>query len=369
MTTRIRRALILALLAAFIFSTFASIADAAVRVRGYYRKDGTYVQPHYRSNPDGNPYNNWSFPGNVNPYTGKIAPGNPDTYLRNYYNRGGSGISLPSYSPPSYSSPSSPIGAGAAAGGAIVGGTILNGLLICDRGYKKNYSINNCEPVVIPSNAQLNYFGDDFVCNRGYKRNYQINQCEPVIVPPNASLSYSGDSWYCNRGHKRVDDSCVPVQVPPNASLGYFGDDWSCNRGYKRVGDSCIPIQVPPNASLGYFGNEWYCNRGFKRVGSMCEPVQVPTNGYLSYFGDTWYCRDSFRTNYQTNTCDPISIGISNYSNNSNQNYSPSSNAFRIKYHVKNYHDSNRTCVGLSGDDYRDCISYALNQDKNWLSY
>ena len=60
-------------------------AYAAVRVKGYYRKDGTYVRPHYRSNPDGNPYNNYSFPGNVNPYTGKVATGNPATYLKNYY--------------------------------------------------------------------------------------------------------------------------------------------------------------------------------------------------------------------------------------------------------------------------------------------
>lgn len=63
---------------------------AQVKVKGYYRKDGTYVQPHYRSNPDGNPYNNWSYPGNVNPYTGKIATGNPSTYLNNYYNRNSS---------------------------------------------------------------------------------------------------------------------------------------------------------------------------------------------------------------------------------------------------------------------------------------
>ena len=61
------------------------ICYSQVHVRGYYRKDGTYVRPHVRSNPDGNPYNNWSFPGNVNPYTGKQATGNPDTYLKNYY--------------------------------------------------------------------------------------------------------------------------------------------------------------------------------------------------------------------------------------------------------------------------------------------
>ena len=60
--------------------------DFVVWVNGYTRKDGTYVQGHYRSSPDGNPYNNWSFPGNINPYTGRIASGNPEIYLKNYYN-------------------------------------------------------------------------------------------------------------------------------------------------------------------------------------------------------------------------------------------------------------------------------------------
>jgi len=52
-------------------------------VHGYSRHDGTYVQPHWRSNPDGNPYNNWSLPGNVNPHTGRRATGNVGAYLRN----------------------------------------------------------------------------------------------------------------------------------------------------------------------------------------------------------------------------------------------------------------------------------------------
>ncbi|MBX3150418.1 hypothetical protein KF728_09740 [Candidatus Obscuribacterales bacterium] len=43
----------------------------SVSVRGYYRKDGTYVRPHMRSSPDGNFYNNWSTKGNYNPYTGE----------------------------------------------------------------------------------------------------------------------------------------------------------------------------------------------------------------------------------------------------------------------------------------------------------
>jgi hypothetical protein len=58
-----------------------------VRVSGYTRKNGTYVQPHMRSSPNSNPYDNYSFPGNTNPYTGKTSTGNSDTYLYNYYNK------------------------------------------------------------------------------------------------------------------------------------------------------------------------------------------------------------------------------------------------------------------------------------------
>lgn len=67
----------------------SSSARADVFVNGYFRGDGTYVQPYVRSDPDGNPYNNWSYPGNLNPYTGRVAPGNPATYLDNYYDRDG----------------------------------------------------------------------------------------------------------------------------------------------------------------------------------------------------------------------------------------------------------------------------------------
>jgi hypothetical protein len=48
-----------------------STAFAAVRARGSLRKSGAYVTSHYRSNPDGSKFNNWSTKGNANPYTGK----------------------------------------------------------------------------------------------------------------------------------------------------------------------------------------------------------------------------------------------------------------------------------------------------------
>jgi hypothetical protein len=59
-------------------------AEADTYVRGYFRSNGTYVQPHYRSNPDGNFYNNWSTKPNVNPYTGytgtRITPSYGSSY-------------------------------------------------------------------------------------------------------------------------------------------------------------------------------------------------------------------------------------------------------------------------------------------------
>lgn len=64
-------------LAGFVALLAATAAPAQVFVQGYTTKNGTYVAPHYRSAPDGNPYNNWSTVGNVNPYTGQLGTRNP----------------------------------------------------------------------------------------------------------------------------------------------------------------------------------------------------------------------------------------------------------------------------------------------------
>ena len=55
-----------------------SVAIGDEYVDGYFKKNGEYVAPHYRSDPDGKFDNNWSTKGNVNPYTGqpgtKVTP-------------------------------------------------------------------------------------------------------------------------------------------------------------------------------------------------------------------------------------------------------------------------------------------------------
>ena len=53
------------------FMLLTGTAFAQVYVEGYYRSNGTYVQPHYRSSPDSSYNNNWSVSPNVNPYTGQ----------------------------------------------------------------------------------------------------------------------------------------------------------------------------------------------------------------------------------------------------------------------------------------------------------
>lgn len=71
------------------------ICSAQVRVNGYTKSNGTYVSPYVRSAPDNNPTNNYSYPGNTNPYTGRQATGNPNTYLNGYGTRGGSSTKSP----------------------------------------------------------------------------------------------------------------------------------------------------------------------------------------------------------------------------------------------------------------------------------
>lgn len=59
------------IIAACVFVFTASAVFADTFVRGYTRKDGTYVQPHYRSDANSQRSDNYSSQGNTNPYTGQ----------------------------------------------------------------------------------------------------------------------------------------------------------------------------------------------------------------------------------------------------------------------------------------------------------
>ncbi|MBI3335485.1 MAG: hypothetical protein HY001_03225 [Candidatus Portnoybacteria bacterium] len=67
-----KKVLTILLVALLLSITTVNLAEAATRVRGYYKPStGSYVQPHLRSNPNSSRWDNWSSQGNYNPYTGK----------------------------------------------------------------------------------------------------------------------------------------------------------------------------------------------------------------------------------------------------------------------------------------------------------
>lgn len=59
-------------IAIVLFLLLAGISKAeAARVKGYFKGNGTYVQPHYRSIPNSYKWDNYSSKGNMNPYNGR----------------------------------------------------------------------------------------------------------------------------------------------------------------------------------------------------------------------------------------------------------------------------------------------------------
>lgn len=230
---------------AFIAIILPQIVIADVYVNGYYRKNGTYVQPHYRSNPDGNPYNNWSYPGNTNPYTGETTGGNPDTYLNNYYNNSESyyGSNLYNYSGDTSAN---------SAYETVDRGYKSYGVLFCDYGYQKY----NDTCIKTLNNATYN--GSSWLCNYGY---YQSND-ECVVAPTNSSTN--GISWWCNNDYTPYGDLCI--RSIPNAHIKNGG--WVCDDSFYAVGDICISIDQICKNNYGQsaygVGKDCYCKNGFE---------------------------------------------------------------------------------------------------------
>lgn len=74
------------LIVALALTGLSASAHADQYVNGYYRNNGTYVQPYNRTDSNSSVYDNYSTRGNVNPYTGQPGTVNP----------------YPSYQQPSY---------------------------------------------------------------------------------------------------------------------------------------------------------------------------------------------------------------------------------------------------------------------------
>lgn len=236
----------------------------AVHVNGYYRSNGTYVNGYERTAPDGNPYNNYSYPGNYNPNTGSITGGNPDTYLNNYYNNSSS-YSSP-YVPttptcPFMSTYDSVSSSCQCMSGYVVDstGSCTSGNIVCHQKYgygsSYNYSDKTCScdagykfdstgqcvsQLTYCTNtfgygSEYSYLKSSCVCRTGYVVNSNTNKCEldtssytypSSYIPPTTTTcplnSYaSGGSCYCSVGYQLSSDkaSCVVTPVKTNDQI------------------------------------------------------------------------------------------------------------------------------------------------------
>jgi hypothetical protein len=262
----------------------ASTAFADVWVNGYTRSNGTYVQGHYRSSPDGNPYNNYSYPGNVNPYTGKTAPGNSSTYLDNYYNSSGSSYLGSPYSTPTYTSPYLYSGGYSVPNTkTIEGGSYIGSSLFCNSNYYK--SGDSC--VKAPENATALY--TDFMCNSGYVK--RGNQC---FKPLNGYIK--GSTIYCNEGYavNSAKDDCISYDAWCLNSLGGINAGYdkstakcSCTGNTVYNGALCVDasFQCRQTYGLNSYGDKdyCYCSDGyeFNSTKTACIPIVTCTNGDL----------------------------------------------------------------------------------------
>lgn len=282
-------------------------SGAPVAVRGYVKKDGTYVQPHMRSAPDGNFSNNWSTVGNVNPYTGaagtKTTPSSssPESNSASVSPapEAQSGISLV---PGTYSPNAEPISGSASAAqpaghsnsSKLPPHAKLNYLgndWECVRGYYR--AAQQCVAVALPPNTKLNYLGNGWECVPGYRQSGQ--ECVAVKLPANAKLNYLGNGWECQRGYRQSGQECVIVGLPMNAKLNYLGNGWECQHGYRQSVGECIAVALPPNTKLNYLGNGWECVRGYRQSGQECIAVELPVNAKLNYLGNGWECQRGYR--------------------------------------------------------------------------
>lgn len=299
-----------------------SEARGAVHVNGYYRSNGTYVQPHYRSAPDGNPYNNWSYPGNTNPYTGEMAGGNPDTYLKNYYDKSsGSSYSSPSYSLPSYSDQPPSVSVGSTHE-TVTGGYKSYGVLFCNIGYYENSG--SC--MRVPDNG-LSYGGVTFYCNAGYSKSGDT--CVKDIPTCMVNASYTNGGCYCNDGFSNFNNSCIAYDSYCQLK---FGSDY-----YYLGGNSCTrrTPSCQSNATYNFAKEGCVCNEGFTSLNSSC----ISSDSYCKLTNGSDY-------SYVNDSCKKI---------------------VNIKSYLKNMVDylPNQSCSSfgfVSKDDLRICNFYKKNK-------
>lgn len=216
------------LVVAFIFvflPLFVLKTNAYVSVKGYYRKNGTYVQPYVRSNPNGLKYDNYSYKSGDDLYNKtygtKGSTWDTPTYITdpNYYE--GKGLYESKNS--TYSSPSTP-----------------------SSSYSSSYSSptysteNNC-----PINATYDNSKSSCVCNAGYVA--KDSQCvlggffcwEKYGL--NSNYNASSNACECSSGY--VFDSSTSQCI---SGLSYCQQKYGSSATYNAPTNVCNYYNTPP---------------------------------------------------------------------------------------------------------------------------
>ncbi len=274
----------------------------AVHVNGYYRSNGTYVQSYERTAPDGNPYNNYSYPGNYNPNTGKITGGSAATYLNNYYNHSTGG----SYSTYNYSIPTTPSCPSMASYDSV------SGNCKCYAGYLVQG--NSCVSATTLCYAQTGY-------NSSYDSTTKSCKCDSGYV-----LGSSGQ--------------CINANLMCSQKIGTMSQynsstkQCECMAGYQFNGTSCA------YKSTAYYAPTTYS-----------PSVNCPLNSHPSTADMAkCQCNSGFQVNATKTACVNTYVTPTAATTNTNSQVTG-----------ENYYISNHTCIGISDDPYGDCMTYALN--------
>lgn len=231
---------------------FALNADA-VSVKGYYRSNGTYVAPYQRSAPDSNPYNNYSFPGNTNPYTGKTAGGSSTSYLNNYYKN---------------SSPSNIYSGG------------YSGIYSSGSSYTGSNTYSTPTTPTCPASSYYDSLSSSCKCLTGY------------LVQDGSCVSYQNYCW---------------KQIGIMSQWNYLKNTCECSSGYviDNISSQCTSGNTVCHTKYGYnssyqnYSNSCVCDTGYNfdtsqqcvRNKTYSAPVYVPS--YSPIFSSALTCVDN----------------------------------------------------------------------------
>lgn len=336
---KIKKIAFVGIVALFLTSIFlfTPSANAYVSVDGYYRKDGTYVSPYVRSEPNGLKYDNYSYTPSQGLYNDTYGTRGDDwdtpTYITDpdYYTgkylydlNNGDSYSSPNYNY-SVSTPSCPSNSYYDSindsckcnfGYVVSGNSCVYGNTFCsnDYGYGAEYnSLNNsCE------------------CRYGYRWNGSMTSCISnndyceVTYGYHSSASYSGkcecdhgyyfDGYSCIEENEENDSGYAPpvttVHCPINSIA--IGDSCYCQVGYEVNSDktgcekkiNTNTIDTIPSSDISTKTKETKqstpkpevnCNSGFAPSLDNSHCIKIPAHAHaVDSKIDVWLCDSGY---------------------------------------------------------------------------